>query len=215
MTENLPALGRAVLKRREELGLTQAQVAERGGPSDTTLTGLESGTASSVSPMTLRKLDTGLQWGQGTARQILAEGRMPLGIHIPTVAAAPNEELVTHLIELSFAADDLEASYGSIDPSPENDDLASDVESLNIDIGEVASLAHRAAELAVGGKAELRRRKQEIRARNRAARLAGQRITQSDYVLAQRAGETEYEIRRKTEPQAEDENQDNGSDEPS
>lgn len=70
-------LGQAVKARRAELGLTQQDVAQAGGPSDTTQTGIENGTATAVSTATLRKLDFALGWASGSARHILENGGLP------------------------------------------------------------------------------------------------------------------------------------------
>lgn len=70
-------LGKAVRERRANLGMTQADVASAGGPSDTTLTGIENGTAKAVSPSTLRKLDSALHWPRGYSRA-LWQGEQPL-----------------------------------------------------------------------------------------------------------------------------------------
>lgn len=75
MTDSdIARLGQLALQRRLELGLSQAKVAEAGGPSDTTQTGLEAGTVTQVRPATLRKLDTGLQWEPGSAATVLRGG---------------------------------------------------------------------------------------------------------------------------------------------
>lgn len=69
-------LARAILDRRAELGRTQLDVARAGGPSNATLTALESGRATSTSPATLRKLDAGLDWHPGSAQAVLAGGEV-------------------------------------------------------------------------------------------------------------------------------------------
>lgn len=65
-------LAGAVKNRRRELGLTQLEVWQAGGPSNSTLTAIESAAQASISRSTLRKLDTGLQWDHGTSASILA-----------------------------------------------------------------------------------------------------------------------------------------------
>lgn len=70
MSVSAKRLGTAVLARRKELDLNQRGVADAGGPSDTTLSKLENGTVKVVSAATLRRLDTALEWTQGTARAI-------------------------------------------------------------------------------------------------------------------------------------------------
>lgn len=66
--------GQQVRARREELGLTQAQVREAGGPSDTTLTKIESGEGPAPSRATLRKLEQALHWAEGSALTTLGGG---------------------------------------------------------------------------------------------------------------------------------------------
>lgn len=73
----LEHLGRVVRFHRETLGLTQLDLAKRGGPSNTTLTKIENGEEPPPSPSTLRKLDAGFGWPQGTARRVLHEGIEP------------------------------------------------------------------------------------------------------------------------------------------
>ncbi len=66
--------GRIVRERRDYLGLRQDQVAARGGPSTTTLTKVENGTPPAPTPGTLRKLDVGLGWEQGSATRAVSGG---------------------------------------------------------------------------------------------------------------------------------------------
>lgn len=70
-TEHVAALGKAIRTRREELDLTQDDLAGRGGPSNTTVSAIEQGKASTVAPVTLRKIDKALGWQTGSARSIL------------------------------------------------------------------------------------------------------------------------------------------------
>jgi transcriptional regulator with XRE-family HTH domain len=76
MTDTRPDLARfgAIVKaRREELGLRQDQLSDRGGPSTTTLTKVEN--ASGVpADVTIRKLDVALRWQPGSARRTLHGG---------------------------------------------------------------------------------------------------------------------------------------------
>lgn len=57
------------------LGLTQASVMERGGPSDTTLRKILDNEQVGVSTMTLKKLDDAFGWDAGSAAATLAGGR--------------------------------------------------------------------------------------------------------------------------------------------
>lgn len=79
----LVRLGQIVRARREELDLRQDELADRGGPSTTTMTKIENGTGEPA-PVTLRKLDVGLRWERGSARRVLRGGD-------PTPLAAPSE----------------------------------------------------------------------------------------------------------------------------
>lgn len=88
-------LGRKVRDRRLGRGWSQAEVAARGGPSDTLQTAIENGTwtpARSVQA-TLIKIDTGMQWVAGSASTVLAGGE-PTPIEGTTTreAAAPDEQ---------------------------------------------------------------------------------------------------------------------------
>lgn len=69
-------LGSIVRRRREELGLTQDQVTERGGPSDKSQTRIERGQLPRPTAKTLAKLDRALKWDQGSAAAVLV-GRDP------------------------------------------------------------------------------------------------------------------------------------------
>lgn len=74
MTErDLVRFGGIVRARREELGLQQEEMRIHGGPSSTTMSGIERGTAA-PSPLSLRRLDTGLQWEEGSAKHTLDGG---------------------------------------------------------------------------------------------------------------------------------------------
>lgn len=78
MSADLQRFGKAVLDRRvHELDRTQANVAEHGGPSTTTLTKIEAGLPPEPSAATLRRLDAGLDWEPGSARALLYNGTPP------------------------------------------------------------------------------------------------------------------------------------------
>ncbi|ANA85505.1 hypothetical protein PBI_BLUEBERRY_43 [Gordonia phage Blueberry] len=74
MTKNVARLGTYLVERRRQLGLSQLDVWKAGGPSNSTLTGIENGTAPKVSPSTMRKLDAALQWEEGSANRTLEGG---------------------------------------------------------------------------------------------------------------------------------------------
>lgn len=73
--------------RREELGIQQEEMDDHGGPSSTTMSRVERGIAP-PSAKTLRKLDAGLQWQQGSAARAL-EGGDPTPLMPGTVTDKP------------------------------------------------------------------------------------------------------------------------------
>lgn len=78
MPANADRLAEAVKARRHELQLSQLDVWQNGGPSNTTLTAVENGLVETLTRTTARKLDAGLQWPEGTAKRI-HEGTMGSG----------------------------------------------------------------------------------------------------------------------------------------
>ena len=86
MDDRIARLGAAVKQRRGDMGYTQQDVTRDGGPSDTTQTGIELGTATGVSAATLRKLDTALRWAPGSAKAVMDGGE-------PTVLDEPAEQI--------------------------------------------------------------------------------------------------------------------------
>jgi transcriptional regulator with XRE-family HTH domain len=74
--EGWERLGRAVKARRERLGLTQEEVASRGGPSTATLRNIEGAQGTGYRARTLYQLDEALGWTRGCAVAI-AEGEAP------------------------------------------------------------------------------------------------------------------------------------------
>lgn len=74
MPMNTERFASIVAARRSELGLTQQEVANAGGPSDTTQRKIESAESVNVSPQTLRKYDLALQWREASAATTLAGG---------------------------------------------------------------------------------------------------------------------------------------------
>jgi transcriptional regulator with XRE-family HTH domain len=72
---DLERFGRIVYDRRDELGLTQEEVEENGGPTDTTLGKIENVEWTPGNrKITLRKLDVGLKWEPGSAKRTLNGG---------------------------------------------------------------------------------------------------------------------------------------------
>lgn len=74
MADDWDRLGAHVKDRRDELGLTQAQVQERGGPSPASIRTLESGRAKSMSRSKRRDLERALEWRPGSVDEVLAGG---------------------------------------------------------------------------------------------------------------------------------------------
>lgn len=84
MSANATRFGRIVSDRRGALDLTQVEVWDRRGPSNSTLTAIESGRWKRYAA-TFRKLDTALEWEPGSARRVFDDGGDP----IPIVAPQP------------------------------------------------------------------------------------------------------------------------------
>ncbi len=74
-----PRLGRYVRERRAELGLTQEEVATRGGPSTATLRLIEGGEHGPFRAKSLRQLADALHWTPESPRAILT-GREPVEV---------------------------------------------------------------------------------------------------------------------------------------
>lgn len=64
-------LGLEVTLRRHRLGLTQAQVADRGGPSTESMRLIENGRRDGYSDRILARLERGLDWPDGVVRKIV------------------------------------------------------------------------------------------------------------------------------------------------
>lgn len=71
MSDRWEFAGRVVRQRRQELGLTQADVQRRGGPSAATVRKLENGRADSLAAASRRVLESVLGWQQGEFDRIL------------------------------------------------------------------------------------------------------------------------------------------------
>ncbi|MBD7949630.1 helix-turn-helix domain-containing protein [Oerskovia rustica] len=71
MAQDIARLGPLVRARREELGLSQEDVAALGGPSTTTLSKIENGEAKAIRLRTARDLDRALGWRRGSTEDVL------------------------------------------------------------------------------------------------------------------------------------------------
>lgn len=67
-------LGDAVRLRRKQLGLTQADVATRGGPSVETLRAVENNRAGRLSRRSRRALERAVEWEAGSVDEVLSGG---------------------------------------------------------------------------------------------------------------------------------------------
>ncbi|WP_054953052.1 helix-turn-helix domain-containing protein [Flaviflexus massiliensis] len=83
------ALAKAVKARRIELGLSQIEVSQRGGPSTTTVSRIELGRLPNVSSDSLMKLDNALEWSPGSSDAVLQGGQPePYPMHSRGFAAS-------------------------------------------------------------------------------------------------------------------------------
>ncbi|MCA2243345.1 MULTISPECIES: DNA-binding protein [Mycobacteriaceae] len=81
-------LGVVVRDRRAELGLTQTDVNELGGPSVLTLRAIENNRAGRLSPRLRRSLERALKWESGSIEAVL-EGGVPKEIQQPSAPSPP------------------------------------------------------------------------------------------------------------------------------
>ena len=61
--------------------MTQLEVWQAGGPSNTTLTTIEAGNLKTLTRKTARNLDEGLQWQPGSAKAVFERGEKPTPAH--------------------------------------------------------------------------------------------------------------------------------------
>lgn len=90
MSANAERFAQIVRERREHLDLTQLDVWQAGGPSNTTLTRIENGQVDVLTRTTARKLDAGLRWEPGSAKATWAGGDpvpLPTAEDDPVVAS--------------------------------------------------------------------------------------------------------------------------------
>lgn len=116
MTSNYARLGRYVQERRTELGYSQVDLWQAGGPSNSTLTNIESGSAKTISPATRRKLDRGLKWAPGSADRILEGGEPTL---LDTyLASEPEDALPSAIRKVKIKDHEGESDRNSVRLSP-------------------------------------------------------------------------------------------------
>lgn len=75
MSANRERLGKLIFTRRHELGLTQENVEERGGPAPLTVSDYEKGKVpNKPQPRTLSRFDAALEWEDGSSAAVLKGG---------------------------------------------------------------------------------------------------------------------------------------------
>lgn len=104
MSSNADRLAAAVRTRRDELDLSQLEVWQSGGPSNSTLTEIENGRIETLTRTTARKLDAALKWAAGSAKAVW-EGT---GEAVPAVEGLDTTDArwLAGLIEKADLADD-------------------------------------------------------------------------------------------------------------
>lgn len=65
-------LAAAIVERRSEFGWDQVELAEKAGLSQSVISTLERGANKSTSSSTLEKLESAMQWDEGTCERLLA-----------------------------------------------------------------------------------------------------------------------------------------------
>lgn len=103
--DDVRRLGLEVARRRSELGLSQIELWKRGGPSNSTLTGIESGVSQPPSRTTLRRLDAALEWTPGSAARVLAGGDAAIETPHGSAAAGKQDQGAGLAVELALGAD--------------------------------------------------------------------------------------------------------------
>ncbi|MFG1846682.1 hypothetical protein [Micromonospora carbonacea] len=93
-------LGEHVVRRREELGLTQSEVHAAGGPSTATMRNIERAVGVSYRGGILRSLERALQWRTGSVEAILAGGH-PLPADSSDSGDADFDTLITWLTRVA------------------------------------------------------------------------------------------------------------------
>ncbi|MEV0367573.1 hypothetical protein [Nocardia fusca] len=95
--------------------MTQQNVWDAGGPSDTTQSGIELGTATGVQRSTLLRLEKALQWAPGSARIIMEGGEpTPIERYREESGPAPGRDLHEQLASLAGRITSLSAQLRDI-----------------------------------------------------------------------------------------------------
>lgn len=86
------SFGHVLRQRRDELGLSKAAIADRGGPHPTTLAQLEDNKTGRPRPATFASLDDALEWPRGATARLFHTGQTPQGADTPATEAAGVEQ---------------------------------------------------------------------------------------------------------------------------
>ena len=104
------ALAQHLIRRRDELGISQEDIQELGGPSPETIRNWEKGLIpDKPRPSTLEGLDSALSWCLGSARTVLIDGSEPMPVaDAPDVRRAitakrvlVEQDRITQLVKIS------------------------------------------------------------------------------------------------------------------
>jgi|GEM_PF-6357093 len=144
MANEIERLGRFVSERRKELGLSQIDVWQSGGPSNSTLTGIETGSANKVSRSTLRKLERSLMWAPGSA-QVVLDGGEPDAVDVSKVPAGTTYDESNMSIEVPFKPEQLDAET-AFDLLTKNGQLQSAIEAFEDSEGSIEDVIAAAKE---------------------------------------------------------------------
>lgn len=98
MQPDLDALAHFVRERMDQLSITVDDLTARGGPSDTTMTKILRARPPAPARTTLRKLEVGLGWEQGSAAGILEGGTPTLSAVVQVSAVRDQAQVVVSRI---------------------------------------------------------------------------------------------------------------------
>ena len=119
MSTNADRLAERVRARRAQLDMSQLDVWQAGGPSNTTLTEIENGRLENLTRTTARRLDQGLEWEPGSARRVW-EGGEPS----PRKVTGELDELVDRIRSADFLTAEQKAEVLSALAAPAEHNIA-------------------------------------------------------------------------------------------
>ena len=139
VSNELERLAKAVRLRREELGLRQDQMRNRGGPSTTKLTEIERAMPPAPTAGTLRKLDVSLGWAAGSAAAVLAGGEPRIAVAPADLTGVTDEDLLAEVMKRMEARHGMAATQESYAPGKAHKDEKSaldDVQAASIELAD-------------------------------------------------------------------------------